>query len=151
MGQATIFEAAVILGVSPDTVRRRIKRGELEAKQDPAGRTVVELTGVRQDTLPRSAPQPATQAAPMAEVSHLRELLAAKDAHITTLTAELEARRQEVNAAAEREAGLVRALHQQQALHAQASGIKLLPAADGTVAVPLDGEQPRRRWWSSRR
>ena len=41
MAEYTIPEAAVALGVSIDTVRRRIKRGTLEARRNPQGRYVI--------------------------------------------------------------------------------------------------------------
>jgi thiamine pyrophosphate-dependent acetolactate synthase large subunit-like protein len=46
MPQATMVEAAVILGVSPDTVKRRLQRGELKGHQEetPQGfRWIIEL------------------------------------------------------------------------------------------------------------
>jgi len=41
MAELTISEAAVALGVSVDTIRRKIKRGELRARQDNKGRYMV--------------------------------------------------------------------------------------------------------------
>ena len=42
MTQMRVSEAAALLGVSPDTVRRAIESGRLPATKDGAGRTVVE-------------------------------------------------------------------------------------------------------------
>jgi molybdopterin-binding protein len=42
MTQMRVSEAAGLLGVSPDTVRRAIDTGRLSATKDEAGRTVVE-------------------------------------------------------------------------------------------------------------
>ena len=42
MAQMRVSEAAGLLGVSPDTVRRAIEAGRLPATKDETGRTVVE-------------------------------------------------------------------------------------------------------------
>ena len=42
MTQMRIREAATFLGVSEDTIRRRIERGEMTAQTDEAGRKVLE-------------------------------------------------------------------------------------------------------------
>lgn len=42
MTQMRVSEAAALLGVSPDTVRRAVDAGRLPASKDDAGRTVVE-------------------------------------------------------------------------------------------------------------
>lgn len=46
MTQMRVSEAAELLGVSPDTVRRAIDAGRLGATKDEAGRAVVEGTDV---------------------------------------------------------------------------------------------------------
>lgn len=46
MTQMRVSEAAELLGVSPDTVRRAIDAGRLSATKDEAGRAVVEGTDV---------------------------------------------------------------------------------------------------------
>ena len=43
MAELTIPEAAVALGVSTDTVRRRIKAGALDSRTDARGRYLVDL------------------------------------------------------------------------------------------------------------
>lgn len=42
----TVSEAAEALGISPDGIRMRIKRGTLRSKKEPNGRVYVWLTGV---------------------------------------------------------------------------------------------------------
>jgi excisionase family DNA binding protein len=37
MAEVTVLEAARCLGISPDTVRRRISSGELKARREPHG------------------------------------------------------------------------------------------------------------------
>jgi hypothetical protein len=46
MAELLLVEAAAALGVSVDTVRRRIKRGELQARIDGQGRLLVHLVDV---------------------------------------------------------------------------------------------------------
>ncbi|AXH98179.1 TOBE domain-containing protein [Ornithinimicrobium avium] len=46
MTQMRVSEAAVLLGVSTDTVRRAVEAGRLSAGRDAAGRTVVEAVDV---------------------------------------------------------------------------------------------------------
>lgn len=46
MTQMRISEAAALLGVSTDTVRRAVEAGRLSATKDTAGRTVVEAVDV---------------------------------------------------------------------------------------------------------
>lgn len=48
MTQLRVREAAAFLGVSEDTVRRRIEKGSLTASTDAAGRKVLEGTEVAQ-------------------------------------------------------------------------------------------------------
>lgn len=43
MREVSISQAAALLGVSTDTIRRRIRRGELQARQDGRGRLLVLL------------------------------------------------------------------------------------------------------------
>jgi len=43
MAELTINEAAAALHLAPDTIRRRILRGELQARQDVRGRYLVEV------------------------------------------------------------------------------------------------------------
>lgn len=67
----TISEAAVALGVSADTVRRRVQRGELQATQDERGRMLVSLDGV-----PEGVTESGNGASARAvELAHLREML----------------------------------------------------------------------------
>ena len=71
MAELTITEAAVALGVSPVTVRRRARRGDLPARKDPGGRYLVEVD-VASAQASRSG---AISAAQAAELLHLREEL----------------------------------------------------------------------------
>jgi hypothetical protein len=73
-------QAAARLGVSPDTVRRKVQRGELVGRTDPRGRLWVTL------------PEPAPAAAPAAvdEVTHLQALLAEVRTQREALLAQIE-------------------------------------------------------------
>ena len=90
----TIREAAERLGVSPDTIRRRITRGQLKAVQEPRPQGfvwVVELpTAKRRRTATRRPPRPKGPSPAELEAAHLRET-------VKMLTTELESRRREVS------------------------------------------------------
>ncbi len=59
MSHIRVAEAAVFLGVSDDTMRRWITRGELTAHHDEAGRTVVDGAELAEFARSRAAAQPA--------------------------------------------------------------------------------------------
>jgi len=91
MPKATMVEAAVMLGVSPDTIKRRLQRGELKGHQEetPQGfRWIIVLPDDNDPSIdPSTAPAdaPATTGAPQAfhelvdvlkeEVAQLRQQL----------------------------------------------------------------------------
>ncbi len=58
MAQIRVPEAAVFLGVSDDTMRRWISRGELTARHDDAGRAVVDGAELAEFARARAAAQP---------------------------------------------------------------------------------------------
>ena len=70
----TIAEAAAALGVSPGTLRRRARRGELPARKDPGGRYLVEVDVDGAEAV-RSAANGAGTAAQAAELLRLRQEL----------------------------------------------------------------------------
>jgi excisionase family DNA binding protein len=128
-----LAEAAAHLGVSVDTLRRRIRRGELEAAKDERGRYVVEVA----DT---PAPSLDTPAGDLAEVAVLRE-------RVARLEAELEARRREAEAAEVAQCEMRALVSQAQSLQLRLMGggsSDSLDAGDGTMTP---GPAPRRRWW----
>jgi excisionase family DNA binding protein len=109
----TILEAAQRLGVSPDTVRRRVKSGELPAHQKKRGQGfqwLVDLASFpeapEEDARPGpadhrpAAPQPraqqGVQAAPT-DTGLLEALVAELRGTLQVTRAELEARRREVD------------------------------------------------------
>lgn len=81
VAEVSISQAAAILGVSVDTIRRRAKRGELVATMDGTGRYSVILD--ESQAVPRSAPIQDTHTAALeaenatlkAEVKRLADLL----------------------------------------------------------------------------
>jgi hypothetical protein len=95
MERVTIREAAQRLGVSPDTIRRRIAKGELQAVQEarPQGFVwMVELPrpkAQRRRPATRKPPRPKGPSPAELEAAHLRQTL-------EMLTTELESRRREV-------------------------------------------------------
>ena len=139
----TIAEAALTLGVSTDTVRRRVKRGELQETQDARGRLCVDLDGLEPDvevTGRAAAPQLA------AEVAHLRAMLERATQERDRAIDESQAWRTEAQRASGERAELLRALQQQQALQAAAAGVRLITEGSGVVTAQPT-EKSKRRWF----
>ena len=92
--RVTIREAAQRLGVSPDTVRRRMQRGELEAIQEPRPQGFVWMVELPRPKAKRRGsrrpPKPKGPSPAELEAAHLRE-------KVEMLTTELESRRREVS------------------------------------------------------
>jgi excisionase family DNA binding protein len=164
MNEMSVEEAAQFLGTSTGAVRRRIRRGELKARQDGRGRYVVEIDP---DTPPasrpasRQAPAPASDelARMRLQLEHEREMLAEVRRQRDELAVLLDSQRAQIEAAfeaqqrdAEERAELRRLLG-----NAQMQLSSLLPAPrrpndehDGRQSESDgDGESPapRRKWW----
>ena len=158
-----VAQAALALGWSEDTVRRRVKSGQLESSTDPLGRLLVmvnpadvvedigtvevtgrsaaDANGATPADLRSTLAQLAATDARAAALERERDLFAG---HVQTLTAELDARRTEVG-------DLVRALHQQQLLHARSAGIPLLRAGGEVVVAETSVAAGQRPWWRRHR
>ncbi|GAC1345193.1 MAG: hypothetical protein NVSMB29_19330 [Candidatus Dormibacteria bacterium] len=141
----TISEAALTLGVSTDTVRRRVKRGELQETQDARGHLCVDVDAIGPDvevTGRSAAPQLAI------EVAHLRSMLDRASQERDRAIEESQAWRTEAQRASGERAELLRALQQQQALQAAAVGVRLIAEDSGAVtARPAEADGTQRRWW----
>jgi excisionase family DNA binding protein len=83
----SIAEAAARLGVSPDTLRRRIKRGELQAQRDNAGKPWLVLPADLAEA-PVPVPRRTTAYAPVQENQNgvIEELRS----HVASLRSELD-------------------------------------------------------------
>lgn len=168
----TIAEAAERLGISQDTVRRRIHRGELQAQQSPTPQGFVwqvEVCGPAEAPSPPEPERPApvqeaastptaasagdTSAGPPAEVRRLEQL-------VDVLQEELRRRNDEL-AARTREIGELHVLLQQvqralppalQAAYASPTQEEESPrrtVTHGDVAPTQSPMQPPRRpWWA---
>lgn len=129
MPEVTLEQAAIVLGVSVDTVRRRIRLGHLPAHRDGAGRRLVTV--------------PAAPALPE-DVERLRqhereqvEALRRDNAHLTDLVAELRWQRQQLEA---QNAALQEQIHT--ASEAQRDLHRLLANAQEHIAHLLHTRQP---------
>jgi len=121
-----------------------VQRGELQATHDERGRMVVSLDGV-----PEGVTESSNGASARAvELAHLREMLSQASQERDRAVEQADAWREQAQRAADERAGLLRAQQQQQLLHAQAAGLKLLTSGDEVVAEPV--ERPRRRWFWQR-
>ena len=92
----TIDEAARLLGISREAVRKRIKRGTLKAKKDKSGRWAVEVP----DDIPDTGQDTSSKLVQVLqdEINYLREENRIKDRIIHNLTEkipQLEAPKQE--------------------------------------------------------
>lgn len=139
----SVKEASAILGISGDTIRRKVRKGELQSSRDQLGRlqVILEEDHFDRELLGRSTNAAYTASAVDVTVRELQMQIELQQQLINTLKEELNTRRSEAASFAEERAEFLRVLHQQQTLHAQASGIKLIPQ-DSSEAL-----QPRRRWW----
>jgi excisionase family DNA binding protein len=101
MATVTIQEAAQHLGVSQDTVRRRIRKEELQARQTPTPqgfRWVVELEDLEEDAQAAPTPthRPDIGGAQVEDGQDVRELVDALRSQLQSQGEELVARRREV-------------------------------------------------------
>jgi hypothetical protein len=164
MAQFTIPEAAAELRVSIDTVRRRIRAGELYAQLDSRGRYLVEIPNrepapeapaepppppappAASPPPPPPPPQAPAQAqaptvrieapaAPSTEVAHLKELLEEIRRQRDSLLEEVAAGRRQLEEATQERAELRRLL-----ANTQAPLTRLLPAVNG-LRRQLDSSQ----------
>ncbi len=88
-----LLDAAVALGVSPDTVRRRARRGELPSRHDH-GRLMVELAAAMPLAALSAVQGHGEGAGEGGELPLLRQRVELLERERETLSAELEARRQ---------------------------------------------------------
>lgn len=123
-----------------DTVRRRIRRGELEAAKDERGRYMVEVA----DT---PAPSFDTPTGDLAEVAVLRERVARLEAELEARRQELEARRREAEAAEVAQREMRALVSQAQSLQLRLMGGAVPGSLDGGDATMTASQPPRRRWW----
>jgi septal ring factor EnvC (AmiA/AmiB activator) len=137
MPDVTLPEAAAALGVSIDTIRRRIKRGDLLARKDGAGRYVVTIDTDAAQAHAHDAAAAAAVAEQQSEadrlrleLAHARELVEELRRQRETLDTQLAAHRHQIEQDAIERAELRRLLGnaQQQLAH-------LLPA-------PMQGAPP---------
>ena len=164
MAEVTLEQAAVQLGISTDTARRRIKQGKLTARTGDDGRLIV--------TVPDPAPAladasgtPAVAVQPQADASvelHAKigqleqqgrfqdAMMVEKDRHITALEGTLADLRGQVERGQQSEAELRQLLAREQQAHAETR--VLLQTLMPQLMAPKDednGDQQaqRRPWW----
>jgi nitric oxide reductase activation protein len=163
-------EAAAALGVSVDTIRRRVRKGQLVATHDAEGRLLVEVPTARQpqadavqDAMqtaaaawqaPSSPPEPARQVPSTDNADHARALLEEVrrqrdqlEATVGDLRARLDQAETHLTAAEQAQAELRRLL-------ALALQTRALPEPRDEP-VPTDGRSSRPwwarwRWWRRR-
>ena len=130
MALVTLAEAAHHLGVSVDTVRRRLQKGELKGQQQARPQGFIWLIDIPEETEPSSSVagsqadaevnSEVSLAACQAEISRLESMVAMLQERVNAQQEELEARRREV-----------------QELHV------LLQQAQAALPAPRDN----RSWW----
>ncbi len=129
MPEVTLEQAAIVLGVSVDTVRRRVRLGQLQAHRDGAGRRLV--------TVPAAPARPEDVERLLQREREQVEALQRDNAHLTELVAELRRQRQQLEA---QNAALQRQLHT--ASEAQRDLHHLLGNAQEQVAQLLRTREP---------
>ena len=106
MALVTLAEAAHHLGVSVDTVRRRLQKGELQGQQQARPQGFIWLIDIPEETEPSSSVagsqvdaevnSEVSLAACQAEISRLESMVAMLQDRVNAQQEELEARRREV-------------------------------------------------------
>ena len=132
--QLTLIEAGQALGISPDAVRMRIKRGSMQAEKDAEGRWLV-WVDVEQAAAEREAerePDATGEREPEREAEHEERELRELAARIEALEARLEELRGERDFLRRQVENLTFA----QGMAAQAQAQKALPNPE------------RRSWWA---
>ena len=149
--QVSVAEAAVLLGVSVDTIKRRVRSGALQSTRTAQGRVLVtlpeEAAAPQAVQEPSSAPQDAPQVPGNdADVAALLE-------RVTTVTAERDWLRERVERAeSEREQLRILLSNAQQslvrALQAAPQTAPQTPVEASTAPDPLGPTtEPSGRWW----
>ncbi len=163
MSEMTIVDAAAALGVSPGTLRRRARRGELPARKDPRGRYLVEVDADSSAASPQSSNGAATavQAAELARLSQELDRVAREVAHRDELLNESRRRAERAERESDRlaqqlAAATVRELQimAQSDLYALTEPGLLAEQIEGAGATAASGDEvsaagaPRgKRWW----
>lgn len=145
MPWVTIPEAAAAMGLSSDTIRRRIKTGELVSQRDPRGRYLVEVEDLasvdarlESDQLAGAQVDPAIAL----ELEHTRELLEEVRRQRDMLETQVEAQQKQIEADAVERAELRQLL----AMHMQQSQARLaVPMSADAGSTPQRASQ--RPWW----
>ena len=96
MERVSIPEAAKRLGVTQDTIRRRIRKGELAAYQEPRPQGYVWLVDVPEEELSTEEPRYSDFKEETSEVQLLREMMELLREELKTKDRQLEAREREV-------------------------------------------------------
>ncbi len=135
MATVGIREAARLLGVSTDTIRRRIERRDLPAHKDASGRWLIELD----DSLVVTPPQPTTDL-----ISGDREELIRLRTENQLLHQLVDEVRGSRDRTVEAEADLRRILAVMAFRRQGIAGPEEEPEA-------LEGPEPPKRWWQRRR
>jgi hypothetical protein len=134
MADCTLAEAATTLGVSVETIRRRVKRGQLASHHDAAGHLWIHLPDpARQPSVNGQAPasQGASHRLPD-DSQPSRELVDTLQATVAEQRVELEARRREV-----------------QELHVLLQRAQMLALPAPSSAETLESLERSRPWWTA--
>jgi hypothetical protein len=137
MTDLSIAEYAARLGISADTVRRRIRAGQIPARSDARGRYVVTIPDEEAGDLHTAPMQSEDSAALRRELVHAREIVALERQHGEDLQHRLDQ--------AERDrAELLQLVNQAQ----QLAAAHLLPAPSEEPAVMAERSAPALgSWW----
>lgn len=143
MAELSISEAAAALGVSVDTIRRKIKRGEMQAEQDEHGKYMVKVKAADGGPVaPPTVGGPAETARLRLELDQAERMIDELRHQREVLEAELQGARQAMQDAATERSELRRLLGNAQALQLSHA---LPPPAEGQAPQAIAA--PRKRHW----
>lgn len=143
MAELSISEAAATLGVSVDTVRRKIKRGELQAQQDEHGKYLVRVEA------PDGGSLPVPPLVGPAETTRLRLELDQAERMIQELRHQREVLEAELQGTREamQDAGTERAELRRLLGNAQMQLSRALPAPAEAEKAAISATRKKHWWW----
>jgi excisionase family DNA binding protein len=151
MPMLSLSEAAAALGVSADTVVRRIRAGKLRGEKDDAGRWVVWLDDIpsaparvvpRVDVESKIAPATEPDAAVQLEQQRVRLELAAALETVESLRADKERLETRIDRAEDERSELRRMLFLEQQTVASLRALLPAPAEDAAQVPPVAEQRP---------
>ncbi len=138
MEQVTIAEAARRLGVSQDTVKRKLRRGELKGRQQPRPQGFTWIIELEEDGLGESVTDAKTEARTGASTTARTGELHLLEEMVSTLRAQIAGQQEQLTV---KDSQLETKDHQIEQLHV------LVQQAQAALPAPRENRRSWWRWW----